>query len=47
MASIEKETDKKDDPENNGENGAYGIGNIVYGILDTPDLGKKAVGNQQ
>ena len=40
MPCIKEEADKEDDSQNNWENGSYGIGNIVHGIFDSPDLSK-------
>lgn len=46
MPCIEQEADKKDDAQDDGEYGTDGIGYIVNGILDAPDLGKKGRGQQ-
>lgn len=46
MPRIEQEADKEDDAQDDGEYGTDGIGHIVNGILDAPDLGKKGRGQQ-
>ena len=40
MSRIKEETDEEDDPENNREDGSYGIRNIVNGIFYSSDLRK-------
>ncbi len=39
VSCIKKETNKKDNPENDREDDPYGVRNIVYGIFDTSNLG--------
>tara|TARA_R110002049_G_scaffold133066_1_gene292479 strand:- start:10379 stop:10627 length:249 start_codon:yes stop_codon:yes gene_type:complete len=42
MPGIEQEAYQEDDPKDNWKDGSNGIGNIVYGIFDSPDLCKCA-----
>tara|TARA_R110002012_G_scaffold68682_2_gene178326 strand:+ start:813 stop:953 length:141 start_codon:yes stop_codon:yes gene_type:complete len=46
VSCIEQEAHQKDDTEDDGENGAYGIGNVIDGILDTANLCQNGTGNK-